>query len=178
MLAGKDPYEAKYQLLTNKKEFKCLKHFNDCKACIEYSNDKNGIYKNIEKYNLAKKCKMLIVFDDMIADILNNKKFNLIVTEVFIRGRKLNISFVFLIQSYFAVPKNIRLNFTHYFILKIPHKQEFSQILFNYSSDIDFRNFMNLYKKYTVKPYPFLVIDTTLVSDNPSCFGNDILERI
>ena len=170
MLTGKDPYEAKYQLLTNKKESKCLKHLNDCKACIEYSNDKDGIYKNIEKYNLAKKCKILIVFDDMIADILNNKKFNLIVTEVFIRGRKLNI--------YFAVPKNIRLNSTHSFILKIPNKQEFSQIIFNYSSDIDFRNFMNLYKKYTVKPYPFLVIDTTLASDNPSCFGSDILERI
>ena len=106
----------------------------------------DDIYKNIEKYNLDKKCKMLIVFGDMIADILSNTKLNPIVTGVFIRGRKLNISVVFLTQSYFAVSKNIRLNSTHYFILKILNKQEFSRIEFNHLSDIDVRNFINLYK--------------------------------
>ena len=114
----------------------------------------------------------------MIADMLCNKKFNLIVTELFIRGRKLNISLVFITQSYFAVPKNIRLNSTHYFIMKIPNKQELQQIAFNHSSDIDFKDFMNLYKKCTAKPYSFLVIDATLASDNPLRFRKNLLERI
>ena len=91
--------------------------------------------------------KILIVFDDMIAHMLNNKKRNPIVTELFIRGRKLNISLVFITQSYFAVSKNIRLNSTHYVVMKIPNKTEFQQIAFNHSSDIDFRDFMDLYKK-------------------------------
>ena len=105
-LYAKDPYEAKYQFLINKRESTGLKHFNDSKAFIEYSNDMDDIYKNIEEYNPNKKRKILIVFDDMIADMLSNKKLNPVVTELFIRGRKLNISL-------FAVPKNIRLNSTH-----------------------------------------------------------------
>ena len=91
----------------------------------------------------------------MIADMLSNKKLNPIVTELFIRGRKLNISVVFITQSYFAVPKNIRVNSTHYVIMKILNKQELQQIAFNHSSDIDFRDFMNLYKKFTAKRYSF-----------------------
>ena len=90
--------------------------------------------------------------------MLCNKKLNLIVTELFIKGRKLNISLVFITQSYFAVPKNIRLNSTHYFIMKIPNKQELQQIAFNHSSDIDFKDFMNLYKKCTIKPYSLLLL--------------------
>ena len=82
----------------------------------------DDIYKNIEEYNPNKKCKILIVFDDMIADMLNNKKLNSIVAELFVRGRKLNISIVFITESYFSVPKNIRLSSTHYFIMKIPKK--------------------------------------------------------
>ena len=115
----------------------------------------NDIYKNIEEYNPNKEQKILIVFDDMIADMLSNKKLNPIVTELFIRGRKLNISLVFITQSYFAVPKNIRLNSTHYFVMKIPNKRELQQIAFNHSSDIDFQDFMNLYKKCTAKSYSF-----------------------
>ena len=80
--------------------------------------------KNIEEYSPNKKSKILIVFDDMIADMLNNKKLNPIVTELFIRGRKLNISLVFITQSYYSVPKNTRLNSTHYLIMKIPNKRE------------------------------------------------------
>ena len=95
---------------------------NDSKAFIEYSNGMDDIYKNIEEYNPNKKHKILIIFDDMIADMLNNKRLNPVVTELFIRGRKLNISLVFILQSYFAVPKNIRLNSMHYFIMKIPNK--------------------------------------------------------
>ena len=101
-----------------------------------------------------------------------------IVTELFIRGRKLNISLVFITQSYFLVPENIRLNSTHYFVMKIPNKRELQQMSFNHSSNIDFQEFMNLYKKCTEKPYSFLVIDTTLASDNPLRFRKDLLERI
>ena len=112
----------------------------------------DDIYKNIEEYNLNKKRKVLIVFDDMIADMLSNKNFNPIVTELFIRGKKLNISLVFITQSYFAGLKNIRLNWTHYFVMKIPNKRKLQQIACNHSSDIDFQDFMNLYKKWTAKP--------------------------
>ena len=104
-LYAKDRYKAKYQFLIKKREDVGTKHFNDSKAFIEYSNDMDNIYKNIEEYNRNKKHKILIVFDDMIANMLNNKKLNPIVTELFIRGRKLNISLVFITQSYFAVPK-------------------------------------------------------------------------
>ena len=123
-LYAKDPYEAKYQFLSKKREDVGTKHCNDSKAFIEYSNNVNDIYKNIEDYNANKKQKILIVFDDMIADMLSNKKLNPIVTKLFTRGRKLNISLAFITQSYFAVPKNIRLNSTHYFIMKSPNKKE------------------------------------------------------
>ena len=110
----------------------------------------HNVYKNIEEYNLGKKRKVLIVFDDMIADMINNKKLNSIVTELFIRGRKLNISLVFITQSYFKVPKDVRLNSTHFFIMKIPNKRELQQIFLNHSSDIDFKDFIKIYKKYMI----------------------------
>ena len=114
-----DPYKAKYYLLINKRENTGLKYFNDLKAFIEYSNDMDDVCKNIEEYNPNKKRKKLIVFDDMIADILSNKKRNPSVTELFIRGRKLNISRVFIKQYYFTVPKNIRINSAHYIVMNI-----------------------------------------------------------
>ena len=114
------------------------------------------IYKNIEEYNPNKNKKILVALDDLIADMLSNKKLNLIVTELFIRGRKLNISLVFIMQSYFAVPKNVRLNSTHYLVMKILNKRELQQIKFNHSSDIDFQNFMNLYKKCNTNQYSVL----------------------
>ena len=120
-LYAKDLYEVKYQFLINKKEYIGLKHFNDSKTFIEYSNDMDDIYKNIKEYNPNKKRKILIILD-MIADVISNDKLNLIVTELINRSRKLNISLVFIKQSYFAVPKNIRLSPTHYFITKIPNK--------------------------------------------------------
>ena len=134
---------------------------------MEYSNDMQDVYKNIEDYNPMKKRKILIVFDDMIADMINNKKLNPIVTELFIRGRKLNISTVFITQSYFKVPKDVRLNSTHFFVVKILNKRELQQIALNHSSDIDFKDFMKIYKESTEEPYSFLVNDTTLQSDNP-----------
>ena len=122
-LYAKDPYESKYQYLINK-EGVGINHFNNPKAFIEYSNDMHDVYKNIDKYNPDKENKILIVFDDMIADMIHNKKLNSIVTELFIRGRKLNISLVFITQSYFKVPKDVRLNTSHFFIAKIPNKKE------------------------------------------------------
>ena len=114
-LYAKDSYRAKYKLLINKCKGVGLNEYNDSKAFIEYSNDMDDIYENIEEYSQDKERKILIVFYDMIADMLFNKKLNPIITVFFIRGRKLNISLVFVTQSYFAVPKNIRLNSTHYY---------------------------------------------------------------
>ena len=123
-LYAKDPYKAKYQYLINKREKVELDHFNYPKAFMDNSNDIQDVCKNIEDYNPNKKRKVLIVFDDMIADMINNKILNPVVTELFIRGRKLGISIVFITQSYFKVPKDVRLNFTHIFIMKIPNKRE------------------------------------------------------
>ena len=89
---------------------------------IEYSNDIDDGYESIEEYNQSKTSIMLIVFDDMIVDMLSSKKCNPIATELFIRGRKLSISLIFTAQFYFAGPKHIRLNSTHYFIMTIPKK--------------------------------------------------------
>ena len=174
-LYANDPYEKKYQYLINKREKVGLNHLNDPKAFMEYSNDMQDVYKNIEDYNPIKKRKVLIIFDDMIADMINNNKLNPIVTELFIRGRKLKISIVFITQSYFKVPKDVRLNSTHFFIMKIPNKREPQQIALNHSSDIDFKDFMNIYKKCTAEPYSFLVNDTTLPSDDPLRFRKNLL---
>ena len=171
---AKDPYEAKYQFLINKRESTGLKHFNDPKAFIEYSNDMQDVYKNIDEYNTDKERKILIVFDNMIADMINNKKLNSIVTKLFIRGRKLNISIVLITQSYLKVPKDVRLNFTNFFIMKIPNKRELQQIALNHSSDINSKDFIKIYKKCTAEPYSFLVNDATLASDNPLRFRKNL----
>ena len=125
------------------------------------------VYKNIENYNPGRKRKVLIVFDDMIADMINNKKLNSRVPELCVRGRKLNISIVFITQSFFKVSKDVSLNSTPFFIMEIPNKRELRQIALSHSSDFDFKNFMKIYNKCTAEPYSFLVNDTTLPSDNP-----------
>ena len=112
--------KAKYQFLIKKREDVGTKHFNDLKAVIEYSNHIVDIYKNIEDYNPNKKRKILIAVDDMITDMLSNKELD-------IRVRKLNISLAFITQSFFALPNDIRLNSTQYFIMKIPNKRELQQ---------------------------------------------------
>ena len=124
-LHAKDPYEAKHRFLINKRESTGLKHLNDPKSFIDYSNDMQDVYKNIDEYNAEKERKLLIVFDDMIAYMINNKKLNSIVTELFIREKKWNISVAFITQSYFKVPKDVRLNYTHFFILKSLNSEEF-----------------------------------------------------
>ena len=165
---AKDPYEARYQFLINKSES------TDPKDFIEYSNDIKDVYKNINEYHEYKELKILIFFDDTIADMINNQKLNSLITELFIRGRKLNISLVFITQSYFKVPKDVRLNSTHFFIMKIPNKRELRQIALNHSLDISTKDFININKKYTAKPYSFLVNDATLASDDPLRFRKNL----
>ena len=169
-LCAKDPHEAKCQFLINERKNTKLKHFNDPKTSIEYSNDMQDVYKDIDQYNAGKERKILIVFDDMIADMINNKKLNSVITELIIRDRKLNISLVFITQSYFKVPKDVRLNFTHLFIMKIPNKKGIQQVALNHSSDIKSKDFIKICKKYTAKPYSFLVNGATFASDNPLRF--------
>ena len=110
-------------------------------------------------------------------DILSNKKINPTVTELFIAARKLNISLDFITKTYFVVPKSIRLNSIHYFVMKIPNKKELQQTASNHLSDIDFQDFLNLYKKCTAKPYSFLAINTTLASDNSPHLRKNLLEK-
>ena len=114
---------------------------------------------------ILKSATQLIVFDDIIADVISNKKLSPILTELFIRREKLNISTIFTTQTYFKIPKDVRLNSRHFFIRKVKSNQEFQQIACSNSLDFDFKDFMNHYKKYTTKPYSSLVIDTTLASD-------------
>ena len=111
----------------------------------------------------------------MIADVINNKKINLIVTKLFIRGRKLNLSLLFITQSYYKVPKDVySQNSTNFFIMKIPNKRELQQISLNHSSSINSKDFIKIYKKYTTEPYSFLINDTMLASDDPLRFRKNI----
>ena len=115
------------------------------------------------------------MFDDMIADIESNEKLSPVFLELLLRGRKLNILFIFVSQSYFKVNKTIRLNATHYFIMKIPNKRELQQIASSHLSDVEFKDFIKLYKDYTKEPFSFLLNNTTLSSDNPLRFRINLL---
>ena len=113
---------------------------------IECSNTMDDVYENVDDYNLSRKRKKLIAFDDMIADIMRNKKFQATIKELFIRCRKLNISLAFITQSYFNVPKDVRLNSTHYLIMKINSRKELQNIAINHSTDIDYNDFIKIYR--------------------------------
>ena len=121
-LYAKDLSEPKYQNLIKKSEDAGEKNLNDRSAFIEYSKTMDDVCNNIDDYNQKRMRKILIVFDDMIADIMTNKRLQAIIKELFIRYRKLDISLVFITQSYFSVPKEVRLNSTHYLIMKIHNK--------------------------------------------------------
>ena len=125
---------------------------------------------NIDDYNKQRKRKVLIIFDDMIADIMESKKFKAIIKELFIRCRKLNISTVFIMQSYFRTLKDAGLNSTHYVIMKIQSEKELQNIAQENSGDIDFKDFLKTYKDYTSEPYSCMIIDTTVPSGNPMRF--------
>ena len=159
-------------MIVNGREKVGIKTLKNLKSFFDYSQTIDDVYENLEGYNPTKKRRVLIVCDDMMADMESNKKLSPIVTELFLRGKKLIISLVFISQSYFKVPKTIRLNATHYFIMKIPNKRELQQIVSNHLSDIDF---MKLYKGYTKGSYSFLANNTTLSSDNPLRFRKNLL---
>ena len=139
----------------------------------------DDIHKNIEEYIPNKKPKILIIIANMTADTFSNKKLNPTVAELFMIDKMLNISLVFVAQSYFSVPKNIMQNSTHNFVMKILNKRKLKQgALFNHSSNIGFKDLMNLYKKCTAKPYYFSIIDATLASVNLLRLRKNLLERI
>ena len=138
----------------------------------------NDSYKNVDDYNPNRSRKILIAFDDMIADITTNKKFQAIIKELFITCRKINISLVFITQSYFSVPKDVRLNSTHYLIMKINNKRELQNIAINHSADIDYQDFIKIYRECTREPYSFLKIDTTLPSSNPLRFRQNLFDTL
>ena len=139
-----------------------IKYCNDPNTFIECSNRMDDVYQNIDDFNPSRKIKILIVFDDMIADIMTNKKFQVIIKELFITSRKVSISLVFITQSYFSVPKDVRLNSTHYLIMKINSRKELENIAINHSADVDYNDFVMIYRECTRKPNSFLTIDTTL----------------
>ena len=169
-LYAKDLTEPKYEFLINNRKNAGIKHFNNSAAFIEYSNDMDDVFTNIDDYNKKRKRKVLIVFGDMIADIMSSIKFQIIIKELFIRCIKLNISFVFITQSYFRTPKDARLNSTHYVIMKIQSRRELQNIAQQNSGDIDFKDFLKTYKDYTSKLYSCMIINTAVPSGNPMRF--------
>ena len=148
-LYAKDLSEAKYQFLIKKREDAGIKNLDDPSVFIEYSNTVDHVYNNIDDYNPRRKRKILIVFDDMIADIMTNEKFQAIIKELFIRCEKLNISLIFITQSYFKVPKDVRLNSTHYLIMKIHNKRELKNIAFDHLVDIECKEFVKICRNCT-----------------------------
>ena len=171
-LYGKDLNEPKYQFLIKKHEDVGIKHLNDRKVFIEYSAYMDDVYNNIDDYSPMRKRRILLVVDDMIADIMTNKKFQTIIKELFIRCTKLNILLVFITQPYFSVSKEVRLSSTSCLIMKIRNEREQQQIVINHSADIDCKDFMEIYRKCTSEPYSFLTIDTTLPANNSIRFRN------
>ena len=156
-LYAKDTDEEKYQYLINKREQAGI---NDPHAFIEYSNNINDVFEDINNCNKKRDKKVLIIFDDMIADIMRSEKFKAIVKEPFIRCRKLNISIVFITQSYFRAPKHARLNSTHYILMKIGNKKELKSIAEENSGHLDFKDFLKIYNYCTNEPYSFMMVDT------------------
>ena len=159
-LYAKDTDEKKYQYLINKREQAGIKNLNDPHTFIEYSNDMNDVLEDINNYNKKRDKKVIIIFDDMIADIMRSEKFKAIVKELFIRCRKLNISIVFITQSFFRTPKNARLNSTHYILMKTGNKKELKSIAEENSGHLDFKDFLKIYNYCTNEPYSFMMVDT------------------
>ena len=140
-LYTKDTDEKRYQYLINKREQAGIKNLNDPHAFLEYSNDMNDVLEDINNYNENRDKKVLIIFDDMIADIMRKGKFKAIVKELFIRCRKLNISIVFIAQSYFRTLILKILNSTHYILMKIGDKKELKSIAEENSGHLDSKDF-------------------------------------
>ena len=148
-------------MLIDKREKTGINFNNDPNAFIEYSNSIDDVLSNIEDHNKKRKRKVLIVFDNMISHVMSDRRAQQILKDSFIRCRKLNISLCFLTQSYFSVPKDVRLNCTHYILFKLNKKRELQNIAINHSADIDYKDFIKIYRVRTKEPFHFLNIDTT-----------------
>ena len=160
-LYAKDINEPKYEYLINKREQSGIKNLNDPHAFIEYSDDMDDVLDDINNYNKNRDKKVLIVFDDMIADIEYNKKFIRIIKELFYKARKINVLIVFIMQSYSRALKDARLNSTHYILMKIGNKKELKRIAEEKSGHLDYKDFLKIYNYCTREPYSFMLIDTT-----------------
>ena len=157
---AKDIHEPKYECFINKRGQAGIKNLNDPHAFTEYSDDMNDVLGDINNYNKNRDKKVLIVFDDMIADIEYNKNFKRIIKELFYRVRKINVSIVFITQFYFRALKDVRLNSTHYILMKIGNKKEFKRIAEEKSGHLDYKDFLKIYNRCTRKPYSFVTKDT------------------
>ena len=175
-LYARDLSETKYEFLIKKREDVGIKHVNNSNAFTECSNTMDNVYENIDDYNPIRKRKKLIVFDDMIADIMKNRRFPAIIKELFIRSRKLNISLFFITQFYFYVQKDVRLNSTHYLIMKINNRRELQNIAINHSADIDNKGFMKIYRECRKEPFNFLTTETTLPATDPIRFRKNLFD--
>ena len=153
-----------------------IKYVNDPNGFTECSNTMDDVYENIDDYNPSRKRKKLIVFDDMIADIMTSTRFQAIIKELFIRRRKLNISLVFITQSFFSVPKDVRLNSAYYLNMKINNRKELQNIAIDHSPDIDYKDLIKIYQECTRKPSSFLTIDTTLPASDPLRFRKKLFD--
>ena len=158
-LYAKDLHEPKYEYLINKREHTGIKNLNDPHASIEYSDDMNDVLDDINNYNKNRDKRLLIVFDDTIADIEYNKNFKRITKELFYRAHKINVSIVFITQSYFRALKDARLNSTHYIIMKINNKKGLKRTAEEKSGHLDYNDFLKMYNYCTEEPYSFMTID-------------------
>ena len=136
----------------------------------------DDIYEDVDNYNPKRNKKVLIVFGDMVSDIMTNKKFQSIIKELFIRCRKLNLSLAFISLSCFFVKKDVRLNSTNYLIMKINKKWELQNIAIIDSAKIDYQDFMKIYGECTKGPYNFLTTDSTSPGIDPLRFGKKLFD--
>ena len=157
-LYAKDIHEPKYEYLINKRELAGIKKLNGPNAFIEYSDDMNDVLDDINDYNKNRDKKVLIVFDDMIADIEYNKNFKRIIKELFYY--KINVSIVFITQCYFRALKDARLNSTHYILMRIGNKKELKRIAEEKSGHLDYKDFFKMYNYCTEDPYSLMTVDT------------------
>ena len=155
----KNLHEPKYEYLLNRREQAGIKNLIDPKPFIEYSDNTDDVLDDINNYNKNRDKKLLIVFDDMIADIEYKKNFQQIIKELFYRARKINVSIVFITQCYFRTLKDARLNSTHYILMKIGNKKELNSIAEEKSGNLDYKDFLKMYNYCTSKPYSFMTID-------------------
>ena len=166
-LYAKDIHEPKYEYLKNNREQAGIKNLNNPRAFTEYSDDTDDMLDDINNYNKNRYKKVLIVFDDIIADIEYNKNFKRIIKELFYRARKINVSIVFITQSYFRALKDARLNSTHYILMKIGNKKELKRIAEEKSGHLDYKDFLKIYNYCTKERYSFMTIDTRTTASIP-----------